>query len=165
MTRTTLVALALALTLPACSDITEPDSSAARTDAIAAPHAANAIMPGYEVNPPTELPPVQVKPTFWTCAGQAEGRFVDAVARIFVLETRALQEQDPFRQAVLFAEVARLKHEAKKALWFALEQCVATYGPPLIFALPDENGNLVFQRFSVGVYHAYLVAKHLEKPE
>jgi hypothetical protein len=115
--------------------------------------------PGWKL----DLPPLELKPTFWTCAAQAEGAFVDLVTRIIQLEARALQEADPFRQAVLFAEVDRLKHEAKKALYFALEQCVAQYGAPRWFATYDASGNLVLVPFSVGAYHAYLVEKHLQR--
>lgn len=159
MLRTTTVTLLGALALTACAenptrpdDDYEPPVELARQD-------YSVYDPGWKL----DLPPVQVQPTFWTCAAEAEGVFVDAVAQILMLETRALQEQDPFRQAILFAEVERRKHEAKKALYFALEQCVARYGAPRLFALPDENGNLVFQSFSVAVYHAYLVEKHLER--
>lgn len=162
MRPTALCAIALALTLPACADIAAPEAGPSGSDAVAAAtHTASATLPGYTYKPPVELPPLERKPTFWTCAGQAEGRFADAVVRILILETQALRTNDP----LLLAEVARLKHEAKMALNFALTQCVATYGQPSIFALPDANGNLVFQPFSVGAYHAYLVAKHLEKPE
>lgn len=160
MRRTTLCALALAWTLPACSDITEPDD-AGRTAVVAATHTANAAFPLFEVDPPLELPPVERAPTFWTCAAEAEARFAAALTRALVLEAQALSTADPFRQSVLLAEVARIRHEAQKALHFALTVCVDTYGAPRLFALPDANGNLVFQPFSVAVYHGYLVRKHL----
>jgi hypothetical protein len=159
MLRTPPLALLAAFALAACAENpTRPDVDY-EPPVEQASQDYSVYDPGWKI----DLPPLQVKPTFWTCAAQAEGIFVDAVAQILVLETRALQEPDPVRQAVLFAEVNRRKHEAKKALYFALEQCVATYGAPLLFALPDENGNLVFQPFSVAVYHAYLVEKHLER--
>lgn len=159
--------LALALTVQACDGITEPEDDFDAPQLTVQSDLMNATFPKYEVDPPRvpELPPVERQPTFWTCAAEAEGQFAALVIRIIQLEVQALWEPDPYRQAVLLAEVARLKHEAKKALWFALEQCVATYGAPRLFALPDENGNLVFQPFSVGALHGYYVALHLEKPE
>ena len=159
MLRTPTVALLAALALAGCAENpTRPDDDY-EPPVEQASQDYSVYDPGWNL----DLPPVEVKPTFWTCAAQAEGIFVDAVAQILILETRALQEPDPIRQAILFAEVERRKHEAKKALYFALEQCVATYGAPRLFALPDENGNLVFQPFSVSVYHGYLVAKYLER--
>jgi hypothetical protein len=154
-----LYILALALGTQACADkVTGPDDEYDPET-----HTSQSISVGQPAWPVPTLPPIQTQPTFWTCAAQAEGTFVDAAVQILVLETQALNTQDPFRQAVLFAEVARRKHQAKMALHFALTVCVDTYGPPRLFALPDENGNLVFQPFSVSVYHAYLVEKHLER--
>ena len=98
-----------------------------------------------------------------SCAAPAEGRFVDAVSRILVLEARALATADPFRQAELLAEVAELKHEAKMALHFALTECARLYPLPPFFAVLDDNGNIVeIRRFTVGGYHAYLVERYLE---
>jgi hypothetical protein len=159
MLRTPTVTLLAALALTACAenptrphDDYEPPAEQASLD-------YSVYDPGWTI----DLPPLQVKPTFWTCAALAEGVFVDAVAQILILETRALQEPDPIRQAILFAEVERRKHEAKKALYFALEQCAATYGAPRWFAAYDDSGNVVLVPFSVGAYHAYLVEKHLER--
>jgi hypothetical protein len=149
---------ALALAVQACDDIAAPTTETAEVT-------AESSIAQYEYNPPSKFPPVQPKPTFWTCAAEAEGRFAAAATQILLLETKALLEPDPFRQAVLWAEVARRKMEAQSALYLALTVCVDTYGAPFLFALPDESGNLVFMPFSVGVYHAYLVEKYLEKAE
>jgi hypothetical protein len=159
---TPLYVLALVLALPACDSTTEPEEEnrARAPDDVAS---ATAKSPKYTYEPPFDLPPAERQPTFWTCAAQAEGRFVDAAVQILVLETRAFMETDPTRQAQLLEEVARRKGEAKSALHFALTVCVDTYGPPVLFALPDESGNLVVMPFTVSVYYKYLVNKHLEK--
>ena len=158
MKPTPFLVISLALTVQACDDTAAPTTETAELT-------AGSSIAQYEYNPPTKFPPVQPKPTFWTCAAEAEGRFAAAATQILLLETQALLEPDPFRQAVLWAEVARRKMQAQSALYFALTVCVDTYGVPSLFALPDDSGNLVFMPFSVGVYHAYLVEKYLEKPE
>jgi hypothetical protein len=156
-----LCTLGLLLSAAACDSVTEPvyDPSSAHTTAVAAPAASVTAQPAIN------LPPVQPQPTFWTCAATAEGTFAAEAVQILILEVRALSEPDPYRQAVMLAEVARRKDEAKKVLYFALTQCAAKYPVPYFFAIEDENGNLDIVRFTVGAYHAYLVAKHLEKPE
>jgi hypothetical protein len=114
-----------------------------------------------------ELPPIQRRPTFWTCAGQCEGVFIDLAIRIHVDEARALNETNPQRQQVLFAQIAQRKHEAKQALLTCLSTCVDTYGVPPFMAVPDASapGGFRVERFSLLGYHAMLVARHLEKPE
>lgn len=158
-----LCMLGVALTAAACDSVTEPAYEQSSPDEV-----ASAIEPALGPNGVTaaiKLPPVQPAKSFWTCAGEAEGRFASEATQILILEIRALTEPDPYRQSVMLAEVARRKHEAKKALYFALQQCVATYGAPPFFAIVDENGNLVaIEPFTVGAYHAYLVEKHLESP-
>jgi hypothetical protein len=113
------------------------------------------------------LPPIQPRPTFWRCAGQCEGVFVDLVIRIHIDEARALMETDPQRQQVLLAQIAQQKHEAKKALLFCLTNCVDTYGAPRFMAVPDASarGGFRLEPFSLPGYHALLVARHLEAPE
>jgi hypothetical protein len=156
--------MALVVALPACVDITEPEDDAESQLLVTSDPAPTAAAL-YTYNPPVQLPPIQPKPTFWTCAAAAEGTFATAATQILILEVQALTTQDPFQRAVLLAEVERRKFEAKKALYFALTVCVDTYGAPRFWAVPDESGNLVFMPFSVGAYHAYLVEKYLEKPE
>ena len=113
------------------------------------------------------LPPIQPRQTFWTCAGQCEGVFVDLVIRIHVDEARALTETNPQLQELLLAQIAQRKHEAKRALLFCLSNCVDTYGAPSFMAVPDASAPSGFrvERFSLPGYHAMLVARHLEKPE
>jgi hypothetical protein len=152
------------LTTQACAEVTDPAYDDVATD-VTASALANAPLQNGGLGPAINLPPLQPKPTFWTCAASAEGIFAAEATQILILEIRALTEPDPFRQSVMLAEVARRKHEAKKALYFALQQCVATYGAPRWFAVEDENGNLVLVPFTVGAYHAYLVEKYLESPE
>jgi hypothetical protein len=147
--------------VPACADSTGPENESALPQAAGPTPTAAALYVAQPIN----LPPLQPRPTFWTCAAEAEGRFATAATQILVLELQALLEPDPFRRSVLLAEVERRKMDAKRALWFALTVCVDTYGSPRLFALPDASGNLVFMPFSVAVYHQYLVEKYLEKPE
>ena len=153
--------LGLLLSAAACDGVTEPayEPSSAHGAAVAEAAASVTAQPAF--NPP----PVQPKPTFWTCAATAEGIFAAEAVQILILEVRALTEPDPYRQAVLLAQVAARKHEAKKALHFALTQCAAKYPAPYFFAIEDENGDFVLVPFSLGAYYGYLVAKHLETPE
>lgn len=155
-TRLPLVALVLALAFAACD---RPPLEPEPDEILRRPVVANA----WEIPEPPDVPPLERAPTFWTCAGKAEGQFADAVARIIVLEALALAETDPLRQAQRWAEIDRLKNEAQAALHLALTVCVEQYGAPRFFLLPDENGKLVSMPFSVAVYHGYLVKKYLHR--
>ena len=112
-----------------------------------------------------QLPPVQPRSTFWTCAAEVEGRFIAAAIRIHQLELQALLTVDPLRQAVLLAQVAQMKREAQSALHFGLATCIDIYGAPLYFWVPGAEDSLVRRPFSLGSYHGYLVEKYLEVPE
>lgn len=115
---------------------------------------------------PLELPPIRPKPTFWTCAGECEGVFIDLAIRILQDEARALTESNPTRQQVLLAQIEQRKFEAKRALLFCLSNCVDRYGAPLFMIVPDPTAPSGFriERFSLAGYHQILVERHLEKP-
>ena len=104
-------------------------------------------------------------PDWLPAPGGAGHGLADVLAGHLELLQQRFAQVPTHRQAVMLAEVARRKDEAKKVLYFALTQCAAKYPVPYFFAIEDENGNLDIVRFTVGAYHAYLVAKHLEKPE
>jgi hypothetical protein len=154
-----LLAFALAAGAAGCADqTTGPDD-----DYDPETHTAEAISVA-DPSPGFDLPPLRRITTFWGCAGQAEGVFVDAVIRIHQLEVQALTTHDPFKQAVLFFQIDQLKHQAKMALHFALTECVANYPLiPAFFAVRNANGDLELRRFTVAAYHQYLVEKHLER--
>ena len=112
-----------------------------------------------------DLPPLRRVPTFWTCAGNCEGTFIDQAIRILVDETRALQETDPQRQQLLLAQIAERKHQAKQALLLCLSNCIDIHGAPPFMVVPQEDGSIRVERFSLPAYHGMLVARHLERPE
>ena len=113
-----------------------------------------------------ELPPIQRRPTFWTCAGECEGRFIDLAIRIHADEARALSETNPQRQQLLLTQIAQRKHEAKQALHTCLSSCLDKHGTPPFMAVPDDSAPNGFriERFSLSVYHGMIVARHLERP-
>jgi hypothetical protein len=112
-----------------------------------------------------DLPPIEPKPTFWTCAAGCEGTFVDLVQQIFVDEARAFG-LPPDQQQVLLAQIAQRKQEAKRALFFCLSNCADRYGIPPFLAVPDPTapGGFRVERFTAAKYHQILVERHLEKP-
>src|SRR5262245_17949218 len=111
------------------------------------------------------FPPLQPKPTFWTCAAGCEGVFASAATQILVDEAQALQAP-PAQQPILLAQIEQRKMEAKRALLSCLSSCISRYGAPPFMTVPDDSPTgFHLERFSLGGYHQVIVAKYLEKPE
>ena len=115
---------------------------------------------------PPQLPPLQRRPSFWTCAGGCETTFVNKVSQILVDESSCLIETNPQRAVECRGRIETDKFEAKRALNFCLSLCIDTYGAPLFMAVPDDSapGGFRIEPFSLGGYHQMLVSCHLEKP-
>ena len=129
------------------------------------------LRPGELTSPTIEsgtrppFPPLQRRPTFWTCAAGCEGVFASMSTQILVDQTNALQAP-PEQQPVLLAQIEQRKMEAKRALLACLSSCISRYGAPPFMAVPDESPTgFHVERFSLGGYHQILVSKYLERPE
>jgi hypothetical protein len=110
------------------------------------------------------FPPLQPKPSFWTCAGGCEGVFIGLATRILQDTASALKDPDPNRQAMQLAQIEQRKSEAKRALFYCLSTCVTTYGAPPWMTVPDSSapGGLLVERFSLPGYYQMIVERDLE---
>lgn len=84
------------------------------------------------------FPPLQPRPTFWTCAAGCEGVFASTATQILIDEAQALQAP-PAPQAVLLAQIEQRKMEAKRALLACLSSCISRYGAPPFMTVPDDS--------------------------
>jgi len=112
-----------------------------------------------------DFPRPERAPTFWSCAGQCEGIFAGEVSQILIQEAQALTEQDPQKQAILLAEVARRKTQAQSALLVCLTTCLSRFPIlPRFMAVPDDSPQgFHLEPFSLPRLHGLLVIKHLGK--
>ena len=111
-------------------------------------------------------PPDTVKraPTFDDCMRAAEEAFAATATRLLIDEAAALRSprQDPLR----LERIDEQKQTAKAALWFQLQQCVATRRPPLFVTVRDRlTCATVTVPFDLGLLYNDIVLRNLELPE